>query len=137
MLTNYLIFNGNCAEAIEFYEEVFEAKNSGVMKFSDMPASENIEIHNPDLIMHAEIPIEGGKLLLSDNPDFNTVIGDNITINFSSKDEEKVRRVWNNFLDRNSEVAMNLEESFIAPLFGHLTDPFGINWMIMVPGDWE
>lgn len=137
MLTNYLVFNGNCTQAIEFYESVFDTKNSGIMKFSDMPPSENMEIDNPELVMHAEIPVEGGKLLLSDNPDLNTIIGDNITINFSSNDVEKVKSIWKNFIDKGSEVSMELEPSFFATLFGHLTDPFGINWMLMVPGDRE
>lgn len=135
MLTIYLTFNGNCQEALNMYEEVFQTTNSGIMRFSDMPPSENFVIEYPEMIMHSEIEVNGGKLLMSDNIELNTVIGDNMTINYATKDESELRGIWDRFTEQGAHVEMELEPSFFAPLFGILTDRFGIQWMLMIDGE--
>jgi len=34
----YLNFDGNCEEAFNFYEKVFNTKNPGFMRYGDIPA---------------------------------------------------------------------------------------------------
>lgn len=54
--------------------------------------------------------------------------GCNIAVELPDADE--TRRVWD-ALAEGAEVRMPLEPQFWTPLFGTLTDRFGIRWMIM------
>lgn len=85
---------------------------------------------NPEDIMHANLKIGDVNLMASDNPYRNTSFGDSITLNWSHADASEVKRVWDE-LAQDGEINMPLEATFFAPLFGQLTDKFGINWQIM------
>lgn len=73
-------------------------------------------------------------LMASDNPYGGTVIGDNITLNWSHEDASMVQQVWDRFIAAGSEVHMELSPSFFARQFGVLIDPYGISWQIM---EWQ
>ena len=66
----YLIFDGNCAEAMQFYERVLGGKMERLMKMSDMPAGEDCGQMPPgsaNRIMHACLAFGGGILMASDS----------------------------------------------------------------------
>lgn len=131
MLTQYLFYNGQCEEALHLYEKAFNSKNTGLMRFKDAPPSEEMGLVDPEMVMHTELPVGESTLFMSDDPMLQTTVGDNISINYSNDDFEEVRRVWNVFVENGSTVTMELEPTFFSPLFGQVTDPYGISWMIM------
>lgn len=137
LIEPYLYFKGTCAQALNFYREIFHGELTSLMKFSELPADEGTEEMgniDPEAIMHANLKIGDIQLMASDDPLNQVQIGDNIVLNWSHEDPEEVKRVWQAFVDAGAEVAMPLESTFFAPLFGSLTDQFGISWQLM---QWE
>lgn len=136
LIEPYLYFNGNCFEALTYYERVFGGTITYLQQWKDVPKdivgdSENLPGAEPHQVMHASLKIGGLTLMASDNPYMNTAFGDSITLNWSHQDEGEVKRVWQQFVADGAEISMALEPSFFSPLFGSLTDTFGINWQIM------
>lgn len=128
----YLIFNGNCREAIDFYADVLE-KKADIMTFSQMPDNPNHPLppETKDLILHASIRLDSGDLLMmSDNmPGMPFTVGNNSSISVTSKDEEEIRTLYRKLKDGGT-ITMELQETFWSPCFGMLSDKFHTNWIL-------
>ncbi len=124
----YLIFDGNCREAMKFYEKCFGGELV-MMPFSEGP-EKNYPPGAKDRVMHARLTSGGAVLMASDNmPGMPFSVGNNafISINCNSKDE--VDKVFSS-LGEKGKVGMPLADTFWGAYFGMLTDQFNINWMI-------
>ena len=53
----YLLFNGNCEEAFNFYKSVFGSEFEMVMRFKDVPAEYKMPESEGEKIMHVALPI--------------------------------------------------------------------------------
>src|SRR3954462_5419074 len=64
-LDSYLIFDGNCAEAMGFYEKVLGAKRVMMMNHAEMPGGlpPGMPPEQAKRIMHARLDV-GGRLLM-------------------------------------------------------------------------
>ena len=129
-LEPYLFFDGNCAEAIRFYEKALGGKLEMMMKASEAPAQEGCGTPNPDAIMHACVLVEGSRLMASDwmGPDpYPGIRGVSLTLNYASVDEAKRKF---DALAAGGKVIMPPGKTFWVESFGMLTDKYGANWMV-------
>jgi PhnB protein len=56
----YLSFNGNCAEAMRFYERVLDGKLELLMRTADTPMAALASKEHADRIVHARLALPGG-----------------------------------------------------------------------------
>lgn len=127
----YLSFNGNCAEAVTFYEKVFNVK-AQVQRYKDAPPDSGIPMleGSENFIMHAQFELDSEVVMLSDALPGNTIkVGENIALTLEFDDIETAKAVFK-ALKEGGEVSMELEETFWSKCFGSLTDKFGIGWNI-------
>lgn len=134
MLEVYLNFKNQAADAIAFYETVFDVKSEGVMTFADAPEDpEHPTLESwKDLIINASMTIEGVPVMFSDMPDgmgVTFVEGNNVSLVVSTDDEAKIDRIFNR-LAEGGKVTMPLAETFWTKKYGMLVDKFGIHWML-------
>jgi PhnB protein len=129
----YLTFNGNCAEAFDFYKSVFGGDFGYVGKFSDMTSEHPISEEDKNKIMHIALPISKETVLMGSDTskDFGGGIeaGNNFSISINAESEEEAKKLFNG-LSANGKVKMPLEKTLWGALFGMFTDKFGINWMV-------
>lgn len=126
----YLIFNGNCREAVSFYEKVFETDKAEIMTFGDSPQNPNYQLPEEakDLVMHTRLSIFDSTVMFSDTfPGSPFTIGNNVTLAVVSDDEAKMHKAFEALKD-GGEVTMELQETFWSKCYGSLTDKFGIKW---------
>ena len=75
----YLIFNGNCMEAIRLYEKAFNTKAVGVCRYKDTPPMEGMQpmpAEIAELVMHSVLPIGNESIYLCDTtPDKRATFG--------------------------------------------------------------
>ena len=66
-VNTYLNFQGQTEEAFAFYAKTFGTQVSMLSRYSDMPAAGPGELpaEEQNLVMHAELPITGGHVLLA------------------------------------------------------------------------
>ncbi|WP_104202843.1 VOC family protein [Billgrantia saliphila] len=133
-LSTYLIFDGNCRDAFDFYQRCFDAKLEAMATYAEMPDSEGMEIPEQarNLVMHARLRIGSQMLMASDNSPmcpapYEGIKGASIAVGVDSVQEAE--RLFNALAD-NGTVQMPLEETFWAHRFGMLVDRFGVAWMI-------
>ena len=134
----YLNFDGKTEEAFLFYKDVFRTEfiGKGIQRFGEIPAvpgnppvAESIK----QLILHVELPITGGHVLMgTDAPKemgFSLSKGNNMHICIEPETREEADRLFN-ALSENGTVTMPIQEMFFGAYFGEFSDQFGINWMI-------
>jgi PhnB protein len=66
-ISPYLIFNGNCAEAIKLYEKAFGAK-ADFCQYKDAPPSDDYPVGpgTEEFVMHGILPIGNSTIYLAD-----------------------------------------------------------------------
>ena len=136
-VSTYLNFHRNTEEVFNFYKSIFggEFGRGGVARFRDIPVSEGmppIAEEDKNLVMHIELPILGGHVLMAtDAPEsmgFNLNFGNNMSINLEPDTKEETKRLFD-ALSVGGKITMELQDMFWGSYFGSLTDKFGIQWM--------
>lgn len=135
-VSTYLNFARNTEEAFNFYKSVFGTDFEGeVGRIGDVPAQEGqppVAEDDKNLIMHIELPILGGHMLMgTDAPDsmgFKLNFGNNVSINLEPDTLEETNKLFD-ALAEGGTVGMKLEKMFWGAYFGYLTDKFGVQWM--------
>lgn len=135
-VSTYLNFPRNTEEAFEFYRGVFGTEYNGPLnRFRDIPdhpGHQPVADQDKDLIMHVELPILGGHVLMgTDAPEsmgFTVAPGNNFHINLEPDTRAETDRLFA-ALSEGGTVGIELQEMFWGAYFGSLTDRFGIRWM--------
>ncbi len=134
--STYLNFARKTEEAFNFYKSVFggDFVGDGIARFGDIPPSGDappISDKDKYLVMHIELPIVGGHMLMgSDAPEsmgFTVNFGNNVHINLEP-DTRKEAKILFDALSGGGKVTMELQDMFWGAYFGSCTDKFGVQW---------
>ena len=140
-VSTYLNFHRNTEEAFNFYRSIFggEFSRGGIARFGDIPPSDGmppIAEADKNLVMHIELPILGGHLLMgTDAPEsmgFKVNEGNNVHINLEPDSRAETKRLFD-ALSAGGTITMELQDMFWGAYYGSCTDKFGINWMFNLP----
>lgn len=131
MLGHYLMFNRNCAEALDVYVNAFDASISVKQTYGDMPPNADFPVSEADkgLVLHAQLVIDGSVLMCADSVKVRA--GNNMYVEYTTHDGAIVQKAWDMLKD-GGEIYMELAPSFFAAAHGSLRDRFGVNWMFTV-----
>lgn len=123
----YLMFNGNCREALEFYAKSLGGNIEFMQTYGEAPMDSPAE--QKDKIMHATLDLGGFKVMASDSDGKrNVTFGDNFSIALDFKSDGDLERAFN-AMHTGGQVTMPLQDTFWGAKFGMCTDKFGVNWM--------
>lgn len=137
----YLFFNGRAEEAIDFYKAELGAEVQMMMRNSESPEPPPPGMLPPgseNKIMHASILIGGALVMMSDgNCDGGQAANafKGFSLSLDCANEAEARRAFDAFAGKGGKVDMPLAKTFWAPLFGMVTDKFGVQWMVGVSGN--
>lgn len=127
----HLRFNdGKCAEAVEFYKNVFGGELT-IQKVSDTDFANEMPAENRNRIMHAELKIKGLTIFASDMMRDKATVGDNISLGLDCESREEIESLFDK-LSAGGEVFMPIEKPYWGGLFGVVTDKYGVEWMLAV-----
>lgn len=141
--STYLNFNRNTEEAFNFYKSIFggEFGNDGIARMGDMPPMEGmpeLPAEDKNLVMHVELPIVGGHILMgTDSPEsmgFSVKFGNNISINLEPDTQAETTRLFDG-LSKDGTVTMDLQMMFWGAYFGACIDKFGVQWSFNCVGE--
>lgn len=131
----YLFYGGRCEEALAFYEQAVGATVSMKMRFDESPDAVPdgmLQAGFESKIMHAAFSIGKMNLMASDGCDDTSNFGGfRLALTVSSR--EACETAFN-ALAHDGKIDMPLMTTFWSPLYGMLTDKFGVGWMVMVVG---
>jgi PhnB protein len=130
-LTPYLLFDGNCQQAMEFYKSCFGGELS-LTKVEDTPAKD----HMPPMQLHKTINahLKSGKLEISASdwlrPDQTRIRGNTVCLYLSGGTFQELKTLFQK-LSLDADVTDPLQEMFYG-IYGALNDKFGVRWMFHV-----
>lgn len=126
-VTPYLFYNGNCEEALHFYERAVGAVIGVVSRFGDSPMPSPPGM--ADKVINAGFRIGDTELLASDNPNpSGKPTGFSLCITAATPAEAKKSF---DAMAEGGTVTMPMSPTFFAAAFGMLTDRFGQPWMVI------
>ena len=127
----YLSFDGNCAQAMLFYERTLGGKLEASTKYTDTPDKGQVPSGSDDRIMHARLVLPGGAVLMAgDSPagqPYSGMSGISLTLTYPTAAEADV--IFK-ALAVGGKVSMPLQQSFWAEVFGMVVDRFGTPWIV-------
>jgi PhnB protein len=127
----YLSFNGNCAEAMRFYEKALRGKLEVLMSGGQSPMAEHIPKEFADRILHARLALPGGGTLFAGdcpaNMPYEGIKGVSMAVDYATVAEaEQVFAA----LAEGGQVTMPVQPAFWAKSWGMLVDKFGTPWIV-------
>jgi PhnB protein len=134
-IENFIYFNGNCKEAVEYYAEVFGLDKPQFMISKDAPGIPDFVGTDEDrakgLIMYAGLKIKDSTVMFADAPNNRKVtMGDNVCLTISCETIEETTEIFNK-LKTGGHVLIDLQEVFFTKCLGSLIDKFGLNWFVV------
>ena len=127
----YLQFNGNCAQAMEYYRQHLHGTDLCLMPFRGSPGQEQVKEDWYDKIMHGSVQLGPTMLMGSDGgcteDGAKGMSGCSVCLTLDTPEEAE--RAFD-ALARDGNIQMPLEETFWAKRFGMLKDQFGVAWMV-------
>jgi PhnB protein len=127
----YLMFNGRCEEAINFYKSELGAEVLALMRFKENPPPAGMTPANwDDKIMHSCFKIGQSEVMASDGTCADNTTFSGVTLSIQVDNESEAGRTFN-ALSKGGKVKMPLGKTFFSPSFGMLDDRFGVSWMVV------
>ena len=131
-LNPYLSFRDDARAAMEFYQAALggELTISTFGEFGDADAPE------ANLVMHSQLTTPSGFTLMGSDtpPGMEFQEGGRFSISLSGDDEAELRGYFDK-LSEGGTVTMPLEKQMWGDVFGMVTDPFGVAWMVNIAGE--
>ncbi|MCB9281320.1 MAG: VOC family protein [Lewinellaceae bacterium] len=123
----YLTFNGNCRQAMTFYQECLGGELT-LQTLGD--AEEDIPVELRQVILHAVLVADSLVLMGSDMVgEKGLQRGNAVSLCLNCTSEEEIRRLYYR-LSEGGQATDPLEDTFWGDLFGGLTDQFGNHWIL-------
>jgi PhnB protein len=127
----YICLAGQTGAAVDFYLKAFGAKDIGRMPMDGRPGQ----------YMHAQVEINGGALMLTDETGMSSVEGmgppmPNGHLQLVVPDGQVW---WDRAVAAGCSVVAPFERQFWGDTWGLLSDPFGLKWAVLTPDPalWE
>ena len=128
----YLFYDGNCEEALKYYQKVLGARIEAMLPYEGGPAEMPIPADYKKKIMHARLTIDGEVLMASDAAPGHFQKPQGYAVSLQVEDPTDAERRFKALADGGS-VNMPFGKTFFSRGFGMGTDQFGIPWMVNCP----
>lgn len=124
----YLNFNGNCEEAMRFYERALGGK-AELMRFTGSPMEQQVPAEWREKILHGRLVVEGQTIMASDAPPGRYESPRGISISVGVNDMGRAEGMFK-ALSEGGKVIMPFGKTFWAKGFGMAADKYGVQWMV-------
>lgn len=135
-LSPYLVYNGNCEEAFNFYTTVFRTAGLYIARYKDAPAeAKKFFPDAPDeSVMHATLKIDENTVIMGNDtadpsPQSTKSYPGDFYLYVDMDDPKEAIRIFNE-LSVAGEIILPVSQTFWSPVYGILTDRFGVRWKL-------
>jgi PhnB protein len=125
----HLVFNGQCAAAFSFYQQLFGGEIQTMLSYADSPLAQTVPPQQQHLIIHATLSWHEHQLLGVDAMPDQYQPPRGFFVLLGGLGGAEARRIFS-ALSEGGVVQMPLQRTFWSAAFGVLVDRFGIPWEI-------
>jgi len=130
-VTPYIFFEGNCAEALRYYEKALGAQIEESATYGQSPAAGYVSPAMQDKIIHARLRVGNTAILASDSPpEQSTGKPGGYYLTLHADHPETAEKLFAALCD-GGRITMAMNKTFFAERFGSTIDRFGIPWMVI------
>ncbi|HZY45718.1 MAG TPA: VOC family protein [Anaerolineae bacterium] len=128
-LSPYLKFDGNCHEAMTFYQKCLGGELS-LQAVEETPMAAQMPAEAQKKILHATLTHGGIVLMASDmvGPE-GLVHGSTIFLSLDCGSEEEIKTFFSK-LSAGGQVTYPLKTEFWGATFGQVIDKYGMTWLL-------
>lgn len=131
MITPYIVFHGECQDAMHFYRSVFPCGEPKVMNYGEyMPEGSKTP---PELlrtwVMHGEMEVCGTNIWFADEAT-PFAKGNSIRLSASVPSGKEASVIFD-ALCEGGTVTLPPTETFYSVFHAAVTDKFGVNWNVV------
>jgi PhnB protein len=128
----YLMFEGRCEEAVEFYKRALGAELVTLKRYGEHPEGcENGPPVPADKVMHAALRIGETVVFVSDGLCSGKPSFQGFSLSISADSDAEAARLFDALGAGGGQVQMPLGKTFFASSFGMVADKFGVSWMVL------
>ena len=127
-LTSYLLFDGTCLAAMEFYKSSFGGELNAT-KVKDSPVKDQMPAVQQEKIIYARLKSPSIDISASDwlAANGSPIRGNTVCLFLSGGTVPELKALFEKLSD-GAEVTSPLKEQFFG-MYGALNDKFGVRWM--------
>ena len=131
--TPFLLFDGNCAEAMTFYHACIGGELT-MSKLGDSPVKDQLPPEKHDRIINAHLKSGDLEVSATDwmaSPEFDPVQGNTFAIFVTGNEHEEMRDMFEKLKDgENNSRLQDLRDTPIGK-YGQFYDKFGVQWIFV------
>lgn len=125
----YLTFNGNCREAMLFYNECLDGELH-FQTIGETPLAEKLPARMKGCILHATLTKGALKILASDMVGEQGLHqGNSVSLALLCSSEQEIKKYYHK-LSAGGRRNHPLENSFWGAITGDITDKYGHHWVL-------
>ncbi len=133
IVTPVLNFQGNCEEAIRFYEKAFETKADFILRYSGAKKEDwdrQLTERQQNMVYHAEMKIGSQRLMFSDIIEFELIQGNSFFLTITFQTKKEVRKAYQ-ILSEGSTTLAPMRSTTYSSCAVSFIDKFGFRWGLM------
>ena len=133
IVTPVFNFNGQCEEAMAFYEKAFGTTTKFIMRYSDADKRDwsiPLTDDQKNMVYHAEMLIGNQRIMFSDIIEFDLSKGTSLFLTIIFEDAESVKKAYE-ILKEGSTIVYPMVSTTYSSCFVSLIDKFGFRWGLM------
>jgi PhnB protein len=129
--TPFLLFDGNCAEAMTFYHDCLGGELK-LTKLGDTPMKAQFPPEKHDRIINAYLKSDAIELSATDwmaSPDFDPVQGNTYAIFVTGESLDELKPVFDKLKDGTNNTRLQELREMPFGIYGQFYDRYGVQWI--------
>ncbi|HSX28434.1 MAG TPA: VOC family protein [Candidatus Saccharimonadales bacterium] len=129
--TPFLLFDGNCAEAMTFYHECIGGELT-LTKLGDTPMKTALPPEKHERIINAHLKSGEIEISATDwmaSPDFDPIAGNTFAIFVTGDTPEELQTIFDKLKDGDNNTRLQELHEMPFGLYGQFYDRYGIQWI--------
>jgi PhnB protein len=131
--TPFLLFDGNCAEAMTFYHHCLGGEVK-LTRLRDTPMKDMFPPEKHDRIINAHLKSSNIDISATDwmaSPDFDPVPGNTFAIFIQGDDYVEMKYVFDRLKDGTNNTRLQELHEMPMGMYGQFYDRYGIQWIFI------
>ncbi|HTH72331.1 MAG TPA: VOC family protein [Candidatus Pristimantibacillus sp.] len=129
--TPFLLFDGNCAEAMAFYHGCIGGELT-LTKLSDTPMKAQFPPEKHDRIINAHLKSGNIEISATDwmaSPDFDPIQGNTFAIFVTGESYDELQPVFDKLKDGDNNKRLQELHEMPFGIYGQFYDKYGVQWI--------
>ena len=129
--TPFLLFDGNCAEAMTFYNECLGGELS-LTKLSDTPMKDMFPPEKHSRLINAHLKSGDIEISATDwmaSPDYDPIQGNTTAIFVIGESYDELKKVFDKLKDGDNNKRLQELHEMPFGIYGQFYDKYGVQWI--------